>query len=304
MTLSPSTLHRYALTLVFATIILLIAGALVTSTGSGLSVPDWPLSFGTLFPKMEGGVFFEHGHRLIAGMVCLLYLGFMGVCFRSSHATPIVKTLAVTGLVMITLQALLGGLTVLFLLPWYLSVAHACLAQLFFSVTVLLAYQTSPSKRLLPHTQASCVLRQTSYVLTAILFAQLVMGATMRHWGAGLAIADFPLSFGKIIPPFFNRYIGIHYAHRIGGLVLLLIGMTFCSRLFLSSIGSLFKKQLSLLISSLLLLQLMLGPLIVLLARPIWLTVLHLVVGALLFATSIWTAAVLTDERLTLYHPS
>src|SRR5678810_1003037 len=69
---SDPALHRYATFVACVTWILLVAGGLVTSTASGLSVPDWPLSFGTLFPKMEGGVRFEHTHRLIAGSVLCL----------------------------------------------------------------------------------------------------------------------------------------------------------------------------------------------------------------------------------------
>src|SRR5262245_41519941 len=64
--------HRYALAVVAATVLLLVAGGLVTSTGSGLAVPDWPLSFGQVFPKMEGGVLFEHGHRMVASTIGLM----------------------------------------------------------------------------------------------------------------------------------------------------------------------------------------------------------------------------------------
>src|SRR5262245_41489440 len=62
-------LHRFAVLTAAATFVLLFAGGLVTSTGSGLAVPDWPLSFGQVFPPMQGGVLFEHGHRLVASLV-------------------------------------------------------------------------------------------------------------------------------------------------------------------------------------------------------------------------------------------
>src|ERR1700690_1108218 len=68
-------LHRYARALTAATFVLIFAGGLVTSTGSALAVPDWPLSFGKFFPEMKGGVLFEHGHRMAAGTVACLMLG-------------------------------------------------------------------------------------------------------------------------------------------------------------------------------------------------------------------------------------
>src|SRR2546426_7219753 len=65
-------LPRYPVVCACATAILLVAGGLVTSTGSGLAVPDWPLSFGGVFPPMEGGLLFGHGHRLCAAHARLL----------------------------------------------------------------------------------------------------------------------------------------------------------------------------------------------------------------------------------------
>src|SRR5277367_4160628 len=96
-------LHRYALVTACMTLVLLLAGALVTSTGSSLAVPDWPLSFGTLFPKMEGGVFFEHGHRLIAGTVTVLMLG-LAIFTQVVDKRAWVRHLAWTALGAVVLQ--------------------------------------------------------------------------------------------------------------------------------------------------------------------------------------------------------
>src|SRR5204863_10088641 len=70
-------LHRFAQLVAACTILLVLAGSLVTSTGSGLSVPDWPTSYGWnmfTFPpsKRVGGILYEHGHRLIARSLGLL----------------------------------------------------------------------------------------------------------------------------------------------------------------------------------------------------------------------------------------
>src|SRR4051812_368390 len=105
-------LHRFYGCLAGATVLLLCAGALVTSTGSGLAVPDWPLSYGTLFPQMAGGVLYEHGHRLIAGLVAILTVVQFGWCVRTEPRRW-VKKLSGFALAAVLLQAALGGLTVL-----------------------------------------------------------------------------------------------------------------------------------------------------------------------------------------------
>jgi heme A synthase len=66
---TPVALHVFAMLLAGSTLTLIFVGGLVTSTGSGLAVPDWPLSFGQFFPRMVGGVFYEHGHRMVAATV-------------------------------------------------------------------------------------------------------------------------------------------------------------------------------------------------------------------------------------------
>ena len=134
--------HRYAVVCACATAVLLVAGGLVTSTGSGLAVPDWPLSFGRLFPPMTGGVLFEHGHRLIAALVGLLTIG-LAVWFGRSEPRAWVRRLSYLAIGAVVAQGLLGGLTVLLRLPPSVSVLHACLAQGFFCIVVLLAVCTS-----------------------------------------------------------------------------------------------------------------------------------------------------------------
>ncbi|MDO8665570.1 MAG: COX15/CtaA family protein, partial [Gemmatimonadales bacterium] len=121
------SLHRYALAVAGATFVLVVAGGLVTSTGSGLSVPDWPLSFGTLFPRMEGGVRFEHTHRLIAAGVGLLTIA-LAVWIARREPRRWVRGLAFVAVGAVVIQGVLGGLTVLFKLPTPISVAHASLA--------------------------------------------------------------------------------------------------------------------------------------------------------------------------------
>lgn len=218
-------LHLFALITAGCTFLLLLAGALVTSTGSSLAVPDWPLSFGTLFPKMEGGVLFEHGHRLIAGTVATLML-VLAVAVQRTEERAWVKKLAWAALGVVLLQALLGGLTVLLKLPTQVSVAHAGLAQVFFCFIVSLALVTSaywinekPSRL----TDRPSPIRTWALWTTALIYCQIVIGAVTRHSGAGLAILDFPLSFGHLLPPEWTGPVTLQFSHtRIGAFLVLL----------------------------------------------------------------------------------
>src|SRR5580658_8322201 len=135
-------LHRWSILLAFCTLLLVVAGGLVTSRDAGLSVPDWPLSYGKLMPPMEGGILYEHGHRMVATTVGLLTIVSVIWLFRTERRKWL-RWLGLIALVAVVVQGVLGGLTVLLLLPWWISTAHACLAQLFFATTVSMALFTS-----------------------------------------------------------------------------------------------------------------------------------------------------------------
>jgi cytochrome c oxidase assembly protein subunit 15 len=217
-------LHRYARLLVAATLLLVAAGGMVTSTNSGLSVPDWPTSYGYSmysFPlsRMVGGIFYEHGHRLIASTVGFLTIGLVVFVWRVDPRAWM-RRLSLVGLGAVILQGVLGGLTVLYMLPAPVSIGHAGLAQLFFCLTVSVALFTSRSwlaPAVAPVDDAT--LRGRALGLTIAIYIQILLGATMRHIGAGLAIPDFPLSFGHVIPPMWSAQIAVHFAHRAFALV-------------------------------------------------------------------------------------
>ncbi|HEV2494555.1 MAG TPA: COX15/CtaA family protein [Terriglobia bacterium] len=182
-------LARYAAFVAFATFLLIIAGALVTSNDAGLSVPDWPTSFGTFrMPRMVGGVKYEHGHRMIAGTVGLLTI-FLALWLWRSDERRWVRRLGGLAVLTVIAQAVLGGITVLFFLPAPISVAHACLAQLFFCITVSLALFTrydwhwdGPRAE----DAGSPSLRQLAAATTAAIFLQLMLGAAFRHDAFGI----------------------------------------------------------------------------------------------------------------------
>src|SRR5713101_4803506 len=116
-------LHRFALFTACCTAFLIFVGGLVTSTESGLAVPDWPLSYGKFFPPMVGGIFYEHGHRMIAATVGILTV-IQAIWLQRRARKRILRVLGWTAVGAVIAQGLLGGLTVLFLLPPAISIAH------------------------------------------------------------------------------------------------------------------------------------------------------------------------------------
>jgi protoheme IX farnesyltransferase len=182
-------LFRYHAFVATATLVLIMAGGLVTSTGSGLSVPDWPLSYGKFFPPMIGGIRFEHSHRVIAGFVGLCTLA-LSITLQCIERRRWVKILGWIASLAVLAQALLGGITVIYLLPTAVSVTHACLAQSFFSlIACLTLFQTREWFESNKVASASAKSFQRLIVTTACFaFLQLVAGAIVRHThGAGLS---------------------------------------------------------------------------------------------------------------------
>jgi heme a synthase len=182
-------LRRYAAFIACATFVLIVAGALVTSNDAGLSVPDWPTSFGRFrMPRMVGGVKFEHGHRMIAGTVAILTI-ILALWVWRSEPRAWVQKLGGFAVLAIIAQAVLGGVTVLFFLPVTISVSHACLGQAFFCITVSLAlFVRSDWRWDQPQFQdsGSPPLRQLAAGTTAAIFLQLMLGAAFRHNGFGI----------------------------------------------------------------------------------------------------------------------
>jgi cytochrome c oxidase assembly protein subunit 15 len=182
-------LHAYAMFLAGATFLLIIAGALVTSNDAGLSVPDWPTSFGTFrMPRMVGGVLYEHGHRMIAATVGLLTV-ILAVWVWLKEPRRWVRWVSGIAVLAVIAQGVLGGITVLFYLPVAISVGHATLAQSFFCTMVSLAFFTRTDWRwdeTKTEELSAPSLRQLSAATSAAILLQLVLGAAFRHNGIGI----------------------------------------------------------------------------------------------------------------------
>lgn len=283
-------LHRYSKLVVSCTVLLLLAGSLVTSTGSGLSVPDWPNTYGWnmfTFPpsKWVGGILYEHGHRLIASGVGFLTI-ILAVWLWRADPRRWMKRLGAIALGSVIVQGALGGITVLFFLPAAISTAHAGLAEIFFCITVAIALFTSPAWLRGDAAVDDQMLRRVAAATTAVIYLQILIGATMRHTDAGLAIPDFPWMFGHLIPDHWDPKIAVHFAHRVGALVVTLAVLATSAHIWYHHAGQPRLTRPASLIVGLVCLQVTLGAFTVLTKKDVWINSVHLVCGAMVLATS------------------
>jgi heme a synthase len=212
----------FAVLTAVATFLLLGAGGLVTSHEAGMSVPDWPNSYGYnmfAFPisKWTGGIFYEHTHRLWASVVGLMTtILAVWICLKDSRKW--MKWLGVIAFLLVVAQGILGGLRVTMKMD-SLGIFHGVVAQTFFVLTCAIALFASRFWIELAANQnvfsVPRGLRSHVLFVTILIFLQLILGATMRHQHAGLAIPDFPLAYGKIWPDTSAEAIASYNAKRI-----------------------------------------------------------------------------------------
>ncbi|MDA0989805.1 MAG: COX15/CtaA family protein [Verrucomicrobia bacterium] len=298
---------------------LIFAGGVVTSKNVGLSVPDWPTSYGyhmwgMPFAMWKGGVFYEHLHRVLASIDgCLVLI--MCIWLFCAEKRRWLRGLGLGCLLAVVLQGFLGGLTVLLALPTVVSVAHGILAQIFFCLTIVLAYglsrERSERARALPERDQPRI-RRGAWLLVALMFCQLIIAASMRHdmkHQGGVAVPDFPTIAGSWSPvitdatvewvnawrtdaawsheanfelgdPVSRGQIVLHVAHRLMAavLVLVVIGLALHSRRHYAN-GHPVRRTLQALLL-LLLLQAALGVLVIWSNKGELITSLHVVTGA------------------------
>ncbi|HEV8131112.1 MAG TPA: COX15/CtaA family protein [Acidobacteriota bacterium] len=229
---NPQLLHFFACFTAFSTFLLIFAGGLVTSNDAGLAVPDWPLSFGKWMPEMVGGVFYEHGHRMIAGFVGMLTI-ILAVWISLKEPRRWVRGLGWIALAVIVTQGLLGGITVLYFLPPAVSMAHAALAQGFFCLAVTLAVVTGSkwwSEASESETSDIPSLRGLSASLIGVIYLQLVFGAGYRHNALGVV----PHIVGAAVVLFLTAWLAFRtvrnypksWARHVSLLLALVLGQT------------------------------------------------------------------------------
>ena len=305
-------IRRLSKLLVISTLLLIFAGALVKSHEVGLSVPDWPTSYGYQmfafpFSDMIGGIFYEHGHRMIATIVGLMTLILAFTIYYTDQRQWLIKT-TFFALGLVIIQGLFGGLTVLLFLPTPVSVIHALLAQTFLMVTILIAYGLSKERanRMLDERTNFQILRFPTYLVTGFVYIQLIIGALMRHTESGLAIPDFPLSGGYIIPPFNQEMLNtiqsmqfesglpfvtlsqivIHYFHRIGALAVAISIGWLTWKIFQSKISNERIYRLVGFLITLLIIQITLGAFTIWSLKEPFITSIHVVNGAVILGVS------------------
>ena len=287
---TPIWLRRFTKVVAASTLFLIFAGAMVTSTGSGLAVPDWPTTYGEnmfTFPvsKWVGNIFYEHGHRLIAstvGFLCII----QAIWLQRREPKKFVRRLGWLSLTAVIVQGLLGGLTVKLLLPKAVSISHAGLAELFFCINVSIAFFTSDWYSRLRTMEKGDAPVTGAWALTGLVYAQVLAGAVMRHFQAGLAIPDFPLSFGRIIPPFNDFHVTAAFVHRAGGFLVAAAVIAMAVRLFRFDSNHPLRFVANLLVI-VVAAQVMLGGYVIWSGKQPHITSLHVMLGASTLALSL-----------------
>lgn len=322
-------LHRFAVLTTLATLCLIGIGGLVTSNGVGMAVPDWPTTYGYnmfLFPisLWEGGIFYEHSHRLFASWVGLLTT-ILAVWLWLKESRAWLRWWGVAAFVLVCVQGVLGGLRVT-LIKDEIGVFHAVLAQGFLVLIGLIALFTAPRLSRAIGRDAAPAGSVRAWLAAALgcIVLQLILGATMRHQHAGLAIPDFPLAYGRLWPatdpaalelanqrrvdyrdpkPITAFHIHLHMAHRLGA-ILTLMAVWIAVWKIRSTAGSDVLRRLAMFWGLLLVSQAFLGAATVWSNKAADVATLHVVLGALsLIAGSTVAALCLSTERLARVQP-
>ncbi len=271
--------HRFAIATAIATFVLLIVGSLVHGTGSSLACPDWPLCYGSFFPKMENGVEYEHSHRLVATGVGIMTIALTVLLFLKKERQ--FRKLGVAATVLVIFQGILGGITVLYKLPKAISIAHLATSMCFFSLMIVIALRTAPSPPALPLRLGA--VRRWLAVAWGVVLAQIVLGGMVRHTASGLACLDVPLCNGSLWP--LGSPEKVQMIHRFGAVIAGTVAIAIAFHVRKAAEGSDLVRRLSLLPIVLVLLQVTLGVVSVLSLLNLAIITAHLAVGAALLGS-------------------
>ncbi len=284
--------HYLSTVTAITTLVLITLGGLVHNTGSSLACPDWPLCFGQIMPKMEGGVAIEHSHRLLASFVGVLTILLVIIASKIRKQRPLLYKVSIIALLAVILQGILGGITVIYKLPPLVSTAHLGLSHLYFSLLIYLAW--SSRKNSLSGKEIAPNAKTLLGIGTFLLFLQILIGAALRHTGAGAAcgLGDeyFILCMnaatgGTTFWPE-QAQSQFHIVHRYIGLLMIFIvvGTTIPTLKWAKKNGHKIVRLLCIAAHATVLLQVILGALSVMTHLGPEAVTLHLTFAALLFA--------------------
>jgi len=290
----------YALGLTALTWALILAGGVVHGTGSSLACPDWPTCYGTLMPKMEGGIFYEHGHRLLASAVGL---GTIILCFLVwGRGDRELRRLSLLAVLLVLFQGVLGGLTVLYRLPPAISIGHLGTSLIFFALTVWISSRVFVSSapkgsKSIGGSDSSISLGSWILFTLFLVYLQLVLGGMVRHLGAGLACVDIPFCQGSLWPTPAPWEVKLHMLHRILGTGVALMILMLTVKVWKVSPISRLLKGLASIALILVFLQVGLGLLSIQTALELFPVTAHLGVGALLWADLVFMCFVIFQKK-------
>ena len=291
------------------TTLLLYAGGFTTTIRAGMAFLDWPLSNGSLNPEnwiQQKDMLAEHSHRLLGQIIGILSLTLLCLMWLKESRVW-VRTLSRILVLVVILQGLLGGARVVFdrlniqtdnnLIAQIFAVIHACGAMVALGILVVL---TLGSSRAWIERESGLIkkvpdsIRLWGIASTVIIFLQILIGAVMRHAEAGLAIAKFPLAQpGSLLPAYWNFGVGIHFAHRVGAVVVTIVLLTYLSKLWANANTRKAFAPGILAVLGLLFLQVWLGAQTIWTVRNVYVATIHHLAGAFLLAST-WALTFLT----------
>jgi heme A synthase len=272
--------HHVAAVTAGVTFLLLLLGNIVWGTGSSLACPDWPTCYGSFFPEMEGGVLYEHSHRLLGAAVGLLTIA-VAALLGIERASRRLRIAGYVAIAVVVFQGVLGGITVLMRLPALVSVAHLATAMAFFSLLVGIAWfaRGAPVSVLASRTARRLVL--AAYLVS---YLQIVLGGIVRHTGAAAACTDMPLCLGQVWPSGAHPTALVHMSHRLAALVVTAAVVLAAWAVIRSPAATRFARGLAYGAIALILVQIALGVFVVLEGLDVAIVTAHLGVAALLLA--------------------
>lgn len=205
---------------------LIVLGALVRAHGAGLSCPDWPLCFGELIPRLDFKVAFEFGHRVVAGSVAILFALCAGRCLRRPSLAPLLRPALAIAALLLAIQIVLGGLTVLKLLATWTVTSHLVVGNAFALSLALIgrriAELAGSHGSIGPRATATAGHRAFTTGLAALLGLQIVLGGFVSSSYAGLVCPDWPTCMNGEFFPTFSGIQGLHVLHRTAAYTLAL----------------------------------------------------------------------------------